>query len=208
LHSMNMAAPAAHSAPIPTRMQRLREATRQAHTRIEGTLPLLDPKLTLARYRAVIEAFLGFYVDLEPRLLRAAGAHAADIELGRRGKVPLLNLDLAALGLTSVEVAALQRCDDLPPAVTPSQALGVLYVLEGATLGGQVIGRNLGATLNLGATNGAAFFAGYGNDTRAMWKSFSEHLDRSAALDTEAVIASAVDAFEKLRTWLVVAAQS
>ena len=81
-------------------------------------------------------------------------------------------------------------------------------MFEGATLGGQVIGRNLNTALNVGATNGASFFAGYGNETRAMWKGFSEHLDRSAALDTETVIASAVDTFEKLRSWLVAAGKS
>ncbi|MEI9952680.1 MAG: biliverdin-producing heme oxygenase [Pseudomonadota bacterium] len=205
---MTIAVPSTYSAPIPTRMQRLREATRQAHARIEGALPLLDPKLTRARYGRVLEAFFGFYVGLEPHLLAVAGAHAADIELGRRGKVPLLCLDLHALGQTAIQIGALPRCADLPLAVTPSQALGVLYVLEGATLGGQVIGRNLGLALGLGAANGAAFFAGYGDETRAMWKRFSEHVDRSAALDSEALIASAVETFEKLRSWLVAAGKS
>jgi heme oxygenase len=189
-------------------MQRLREATRHAHARIEGALPLLDPKLTRVKYRRVLEAFFGFYVVLEPHVLVAAGTHAADIELGQRGKVSLLHLDLRALGRTSVEIEALQRCGELPATVTPSQALGVLYVLEGATLGGQVIARNLGAALGLGATNGAAFFAGYGEETRAMWKQFSEHVDRSAGLDSQVVVASAIDTFEKLRIWLVASGKS
>jgi heme oxygenase len=189
-------------------MQRLREATREAHARIEGSLTLLDPKLTRQSYLSIIEAFFGFYVVVEPRVLHAAGAHAADIELGRRGKVSLLRIDLQTLGKTTIEIEALRRCVELPLAVTPSQALGVLYVLEGATLGGQVIGRNLGAALGLGATNGAAFFAGYGDETRAMWKRFSEHVDRSGALDSEMVIASAVDTFEKLRSWLVASSKS
>jgi heme oxygenase len=117
-------------------------------------------------------------------------------------------MDLQLLGRTSTQVEALPRCAELPLQLTPSHALGILYVLEGATLGGQVIGRNLSAVLKLGATNGAAFFAGYGDETRAMWKRFSEHVDRSAALDSETVIASAVDTFEKLRSWLVAAGNS
>ncbi len=205
---MTIAVPTTHAAPIPTRMQRLREATRQAHARIEGALPLLDPKLSRARYGAVVAAFFGFYVELEPRLLSAAGAHAADIELGRRAKVPMLRMDLQALGRSSIEIDALPRCVDLPHTITPSQALGVLYVVEGATLGGQVIGRNLGAALGLGATNGAAFFAGYGDETRAMWKRFSEHIDSLDRLDSEALIAAAIDTFERLRSWLVAAGKS
>ena len=56
--------------PIVTRMQRLREATRVVHTRIEGVLPLLDPALTRARYTRVVEAFYGFYAPLEPCIAR------------------------------------------------------------------------------------------------------------------------------------------
>ena len=205
---MTNAASSTQSAPFPTRMQRLREATRHAHMRIEGALPLLDPMLTRARYASVMAAFFGFYAGLEPRLLVAAGGHAADIELGRRGKVSLLSRDLRALGRTDAEIESLSRCLELPLAVTPSQALGVLYVLEGATLGGQVIARNLQAALGLGATNGAAFFIGYGDETRAMWRSFSQHVDRSAALDSEVAITSALDTFEKLRCWLVAAGKS
>ena len=191
--------------PIPaqTRMQRLREATRHAHTRIEGALPLLDPKLTRARYGVVLEAFFGFYVGLEPSLLIAAGAHAADIDLGGRAKLPLLLLDLHALGRTTAELDALPRCLELPLTFSSSHALGVLYVLEGATLGGQVIARNLNAALGLGASNGAAFFTGYGLETRAMWNRFCEHVECSAALDPDALVSAAVDTFEKLRIWLV-----
>ena len=183
-------------------MLQLREATRLAHARIEGSLPLLDPKLTRARYVSVVEALFGFYVGLEPRVVISAGPHAAYIELGRRAKTPLLLLDLHALGKTSVETAAIPHCPDLPFPVTPSHALGVLYVLEGATLGGQVIRRSLRNALELGVDNGAAFFAGYGDETKAMWLRFSEHVDRSRALDSEAMIASAIDTFEKLRCWL------
>jgi heme oxygenase len=50
-------------------------------------------------------------------------------------------------------------------------AVGCLYVLEGATLGGQFISRHL-ATLGIGPANGGLFFHGYGAKTGEMWKSF------------------------------------
>ena len=189
-------------------MQRLREATREAHARIEGSLPLLDPQLTRPRYRALVEAFYGFYAGLEPRLLTAAGPHAGDIDLGRRGKLALLRLDLHALGRSDADIDGLPRCLDLPLLVTASHAIGVLYVLEGATLGGQIIARHLQSALDLGANNGAAFFAGYGPLTGAMWKRFSAHVDSSMTLETEVVITSATETFEKLRSWLVGAGKS
>lgn len=191
------------SAAVATRMQCLREATRAAHLRIEGVLPLLDTKLSRTDYLGVIAAFYGFYSTLEPRLLLAAGVNAGELELPRRAKLPLLTLDLQALGSSPAEIAALPCCSELPFTSTPSQALGALYVLEGATLGGQVIGRNLRAALGLDRSNGAAFFAGYGDETRQMWRLFSEHVNGSTNLDTVELAKSAVDTFEKLRGWLV-----
>jgi heme oxygenase len=205
---MTIADPGLRSAPVATRMQRLREATRNAHMRIEGALPLLDPKLSRTRYIGVVARFYGFYSVVEPRLLSAAGANAGQIELGRRAKLPLLALDLQALGSSAARIAALPCCADVPLTVTPSQALGVLYVLEGATLGGQVIGRNLRAGLGLDSSNGAAFFGGYGDETRLMWRLFSEHVDRSSSLDVDVLAGSAVDTFEKLLAWLVSAVKS
>jgi heme oxygenase len=194
--------------PLSTHMQRLRAATHPAHQRIEEALPLLDPQLTRAAYRGVLEALYGFYAGFEPRLLDAAGTHATDIELGRRGKLPLLLLDLRALGRSSADIEGLPRCLELPLLLTPSHAVGALYVLEGATLGGQIIERHLRAVLALEAGEGAAFFAGYGDQTSTMWKRFSAHVDRSTSLDGEALITSAIDTFEKLRSWLTGTAKS
>ena len=45
-----------------------------------------------------------------------------------------------------------------------------LYVLEGSTLGAQIIFRQARASLNVSATCGASFFYGYGPSTYAIWK--------------------------------------
>ena len=174
-------------------MQRLREATRVVHARIEASLPLLAPALTLATYTRVIEAFHGFYAPMEPRL---AGSFA------HRAKVPMLLADLCALGKTAAEVAALPRCAELPRVTCASHAIGVLYVFEGATLGGQIIGRHLRDGLHLHSGNGAAFFGGYGDETGAMWRRFSHHVDTSPILDTETAVGAAVETFETLQVWL------
>ncbi len=174
-------------------MQRLREATRLVHARIEASLPLLDPALTLATYTRVIEAFHGFYAPMEPRLAGSFQHHA---------KVPLLLADLCALGKTAAEVDALPRCAELPQVTCASHAIGVQYVFEGATLGGQIIGRHLRDGLRIQSGNGAAFFSGYGNQTGAMWKRFSHHVDASSVIDTEAAVCAAVETFEKLQAWL------
>jgi heme oxygenase len=80
--------------------------------------------------------------------------------------------------------------------------MGTLYVLEGATLGGQIIQRQLHCSLGLDAGSGAAFFVGYGARTRQMWMQFSAHLERAPGLDIDAATHAAVQTFETMERWL------
>ncbi len=172
------------------RMSRLRSATRDAHDRIERALPLLDPGLTGAAYRRIVESFHGYYASL------AQTCHEPALEQ----KLPLLRADLLALG--GLE-AAVPRCHDLPELASASQVLGMLYVVEGATLGGQVIRRHLASVLDLDQTNGAAFFVGYGAETGAIWKAFGMRVETAEAFDPHACIGAAIATFETLARWIV-----
>jgi len=60
-----------------------------------------------------------------------------------RLKTPRLEQDLIALDATVDELAKNPRCGELPELAAISQALGCLYVIEGATLGGRTITRHL-----------------------------------------------------------------
>jgi heme oxygenase len=57
------------------------------------------------------------------------------------------------------------------------EAIGCLYVIEGSTLGGQIILHSVQKSLNLDAGGGVKFFHGYGARTPGMWKSFISALD-------------------------------
>jgi len=204
-----MRSPPLHAVPdaiaVPTlgvtRMQALREATRDEHARIERVLPLLDPRLTHARYTRVVEAFYGFYAPLEPAIARAAAAEGAALALAQRAKLPLLVTDLRALGATPAEIDAVPRCRDLPVLDSASHALGILYVIEGATLGGQIIRKHLRDSLEIDATSGAAFFTGYGATTGAMWTCFVDHVNRSTNIDTDAALRAAAHTFQTMTQW-------
>ena len=187
---------------VVSRMQVLREATRDAHTRIERVLPLLEPGLTRARYTRVLEAFYGFYAPLEPSIARAAATEGAALALELRAKLPLLATDLRALGQTPAEIEALPRCRDLPVLESASHAIGILYVMEGATLGGQIIRRHLRDGAEIDASSGAAFFTGYGATTGAMWARFVDHVNQSTTIETDAAVRAAVHTFQTLTQWL------
>ena len=191
------------SAP-PTIRELLKDGTQAHHARAEASLPLMDEALTLDRYRDILARLLGFYAPLERRLADADWSRIG-LDPERRRKSPLLLTDLRALGLGDGEIVALPHCADLPDARSLSDALGCLYVLEGATLGGQLVRRHLAAHLGLGPHNGCAFFAAYGDAVGPMWREYQQRLavlvDGGAAA-SEDVVDAARRTFDALTHWL------
>jgi heme oxygenase len=98
----------------------------------------------------------------------------------------------------------------LPDLSSFPRAVGCMYVLEGATLGGQVVLRQVRAALGVDAASGASFFAGYGSRNGAMWQAFLAFLGalRFDARETNHTIAAACETFEGLERWMCEATQS
>ena len=185
-------------------LARLKRETAEQHARVEAMLPLLDAGLTRDAYRRVLAAFYGYHRPLEPALWSAPGLDALGLHAAERRKVPLLERDLRALGLDEAALAALPDCARLPDVGTLPQAVGCLYVLEGATLGGRVIERRLARTLGVNAARGGAFFASYGERVGPMWAAYRAAAVRYAEEggDEDAAVAAAVDTFASLARWL------
>jgi heme oxygenase len=162
-------------------LTRLSEATGHFHDAMERRLPLFHDAFTRDYYRGLLGRFLGFYSPWEERLLAQPWPPAWEFEFGKRRKIPLLIQDLTALGLVPAELAQLPRCEGLPQITTQAQALGCWYVLEGATLGNQVIARHLRAKLSFTPETGLAYFHGYGPETGARWQAFTAILRTAAA---------------------------
>jgi heme oxygenase len=188
----------------PTIRDLLREGTRVHHARAEARMPLMDDALTLDGYRETLARLLGFYDPLEARL---AGADWRRIGLDpeRRRKSQLLVADLQALGVAPARIAGLPRCADLPDARSLAGALGCLYVVEGATLGGQLVRRHVAARLGLGPQEGCAFFTSYGAAVGPMWREYQDRLAivveaGDAAADD--VVHAARQTFDALTRWL------
>jgi len=170
---------------------RLRRETRSEHEAIEAALAL-DGDLTGARYRRVLERFYGFYLPLEREL--------AALGVSERAKTPLLHADLEALG---IDPAAVPLCAEIPRPRTQPEALGVRYVLEGATLGGQIISRRVQSALAITPQRGGRFFHGYGDRTGELWQAFRSTLAGSSLgpADEDSAVRSAIETFARLRAW-------
>jgi len=185
--------------------KRLRAETQVLHSALEARIPVMDPTFSLADYQRLLTRFYGYYLPLEPRLLAWSRAEGRGIDYAERLKVPALERDLLALGETPETLAQLPRCAALPALATEAEGLGCLYVVEGSTLGGQVITRQLQKTLGLSPESGDAFFGGYGVETGARWKAFGVRMEEAAArlAQDDAIIAGANETFRTLEHWLM-----
>jgi heme oxygenase len=205
--SMHMVQAAAMTAPPPLSL-RLRLGTRAAHARIEenGRFGrLMAPDLTRAEYVGLLARLFGHHAAAEAALAAAVGLLPQALQLGRRlARTALLAGDLRALGLPQREVAALPRCA-MPPMDGAEQAWGLLYVLEGSALGGQMIARHLLALFGLDAGSGAAGLVPHGPDSGALWRDFKALLDaagEAGTVEPEAVVEAANAAFARLDAWV------
>ncbi|MFO1147915.1 MAG: biliverdin-producing heme oxygenase [Alsobacter sp.] len=109
-----------------------------------------------------------------------------------RRKLAFLERDLQALGLAAIEGG----CDDVPILGTRAQALGSLYVIEGSTLGGQLIARHARSLLALPRGEGTSFFESYGAAVGKRWVAFRQLLAESSSPTTDAAaVASARQTF-------------
>lgn len=185
---------------MSTLMARLKAETGSHHRRLEQDLDLLSETLGPARVRTLLGRFYGFYRPWEERAAPVLEAGLPSPMAGRL-KSHLLERDLARLGLDGTARAALPRCADLPALDRVPTALGSMYVLEGATLGGQVVCRHLARVLGAGAAT--AFFGSYGSDVPGMWLRFGAALEACAEPATDdAVIEGANETFRRLHGWL------
>lgn len=181
----------------------LKDGTRAQHARAEASLPLLDPALTRADYARVLQALHGFHAPLERALAVVPWARLG-LDWDARRKTPLLARDLRALD-HSADLAMPPECVALPDTSTVARALGSAYVLEGATLGGQLVRRHLARTLGLGPDSGAAYYHAYGDDVGPMWRTFLAGLAVAVERDgcpPDEMLAGARDTFDALADWL------
>ncbi len=190
----------------PSPRMALRVATREAHAGLEENpcmRRLMASDVTLDDYAHVLRIFAAWHGPVEGLL---SDLHQIDPDAGRRQcKALWLDADLTALAgqttavppsLTIGAVTGLVRPEDVP------SMLGMAYVVEGATLGGELIARHL--SRSFGCQVPMRFFTAYGDQRSAMWQGFQLLLEKfigdRAALD--AAIGAANDTFRSLDQWL------
>src|SRR5580693_9409415 len=96
----------------------------------------------------------------------------------------------------------------LPELRDAASLLGAMYVMEGSTLGGQLIARHVELVLGLTAGQGNAYFRGHNERTGQLWKEFCHALRTNVPdSETDAVIAAAKAMFGVFGSWMGIASK-
>lgn len=181
-------------------LSRLREETMPLHKEVEGSVisrAIISPELTRDEYVIYLNKVLAIHSDVESTVFPVIGKMITDIEA--RKKAPFITGDL--LKLTDTNTLTESRFLDENYKSDLAFNMGLMYVTEGSTLGGQFILKNIRGAL--GSHAPAGFLNVYGEKTGSMWKAFMAALqDYEAGPGNEAqeqIIAGARYGFERVK---------
>lgn len=181
-------------------LAQLKEETAQQHQQTEDGIDLMREDFSREDYRDLLVRFYAFYKSFEEKMRNALAENPIEFDHEERLNTPKLVKDLQSLGMSEDEIAEIESTDGLPALDSKERIFGSLYVIEGSTLGGQVISRHLKQKFGFDETNGSAFFSGYGRETGTMWKAFGAAItDFAEQSDNhQEIIAGANETFEKI----------
>ncbi len=179
----------------------IRRETGESHRQLEASLDLESHLTDRQTYRALLVRFYGIYAALEGQMEECERLHAFGYRFGERRKLLALARDLQALGMTEADIVQIAQ-PQIAPIAGPGDALGAAYVMEGSTLGGQVITRLIARHDESLPT---AFFNVYGLETRPRWLEFLSCLEKyeKSGADPAPVAAAARTTFALFQDWLV-----
>jgi len=149
-------------------------------------------------YKALLQLFYGYYAPLEEQLHKYFNDNNLPAYSIRR-KASSIKEDLQQTGVATDN---LPLCKNLPLMQNEAAAWGIMYVLEGSTLGGQHIAKMLATKASI-PSHQLHFFLGYGEKGMALWQSFTNAMNGFAnnTQKENEVISAATEAFEKFQQW-------
>jgi heme oxygenase (biliverdin-IX-beta and delta-forming) len=189
--------------PDLTLSAQLRARTANLHRDTERQLGLPHVIRTFDDYKGWLVRFLGLYRPLEQSLASFTDWSSDTILLPSPSHSARLAADLRALGIEAAGIAY-APASLLPPLPTFGHAVGALYVLEGSSLGGVVILRQLEARLGPPIRVATRFFGGRADGTGAAWKRFKADVDSLGRREpdlTDNAVAGAESVFRALLAW-------
>lgn len=180
-------------------IEELRQQTASAHQALEKDLVARIKSIyTKAQYDDLLKLMYGYYAAMEKVLEKYLSSDISINFAGRRKSAWLID-DLGLSGKKN----DLVQCEELPRVGSARSALGAMYVLEGSTLGGQIIAKMIRQQLQSDDPLRLSFFQSYGANTPSMWARFKQVLDKPFEThERQAIITAANETFISFRNWI------
>ncbi len=150
---------------------------------------IMDGTLSLEQYKVILTTNYFIHLYLEDRLFQALSEPVArELGISKRRKLHALLLDMKEVSLDTDSEGITDPGAGIPE--NDAASLGALYVLEGATLGGQVIVKKLKANPALNKLN-FHYYQVYGSNTIPFWTDFCSLLNKQPSENDAAAVAGA-----------------
>lgn len=167
-------------------LKRLRNHTQPVHTSLEQhpiSTSIFRPKVNQADYTRYLQTMYKVVSHFEELVFPWLEPLLPDIDLRR--KTGWLEADLRQLDAWPINTVSRKNIETFLNPDNLGYLMGRMYVLEGSTLGGTVIYKQLQPILNFTPEKGGRYFYGYGPQTGVRWKTFTDRLSTLAVAENE-----------------------
>jgi heme oxygenase len=183
-------------------LAKLRATTLPAHKELEAlsiSERIMHPGITKDEYALYLALMSRVVIDIEENIFPKMGHALPDITQRRKKDFIQADLQFLSAGKTFTDYPF----QDAGYTFSPAFAMGMMYVIEGSTLGGRVILKNTEKALGYNSEEGGKYFAGYGAQTGPLWKAFLDIFTGFAEPHNEEdIIAGANFAFSTIHNYL------
>ncbi len=162
----------------------------------------MDDAVSLEDYTNYLCSLFGFVKVFETSVYPLLAEQMKDMNLRR--KTALLVTDLKNLN-EPIEHIPLMPGNLFNNYYTDAyEAWGAMYVMEGSTLGGQIISRHIKKQLPGAVQESMHYMKAYNEQTSTMWKGFIQQFSAIAieSGQEKKIIESAIKTFELLDNWM------
>lgn len=182
--------------------EKIKHATAGLHNQLEQNMfvgQIMDGSLTFEQYQTILLSNYGLHLVVEGFLFGALSSELQQkLDIINRIKLPALLKDLEEINMSMSS-----DLEGPPPNYidlsSDAAILGAMYVLEGATLGGNVIVKRLKTNEHLIPRNlNYHYYQVYGDQLGAKWKQFLEVLNELPEAGHQTAIDGAVRLFERM----------
>jgi len=175
----------------------LKIQTSDSHKKLEElpvSMSIMSPEMKIEDYTYYLSLMHDVHNDTETLIFPLFSDLIEDLE--HRRKKQLIENDLLFLNSNNTDSEKVFQIEGIS---TPF-ALGILYVVEGSTLGGRFILKNVSKFPELSGDKGVSYFNGYGEKTGSFWKSFLNFLSEYEQKHDcgDAIIEGAIFAFDSI----------